>query len=74
MGKRSRPDPKTVTSLKHCRQVCELTQSTVAKAIGVTQATISQVEAGKRPLTESLKRRIQDALNVRFPIDKGVIF
>ena len=47
----------TATKLKTYRKKSRLTQAEAARGLGVSQTYLSLMEAGKRPLTERLKRK-----------------
>jgi type I restriction enzyme S subunit len=47
--------PRTLADL---RKAAGLTQATVAEAMGLNQAYISQLETGKRPITEELRQKL----------------
>ena len=52
-------------SLRHSRAALGLTQSSLARRAGVSQAYVSQVEAGTRArISASILRRLADAVGV----------
>ena len=58
----------TAERIKATRKKAGLTQKALGEALGVTQATIQQLESGKRNPKFNTLQRIADALNV--PIEE----
>ncbi|PTN38931.1 restriction endonuclease subunit S [Desulfonatronum sp. SC1] len=54
--------PKTARTLAELRKAAGLSQSAVAKALGLNQAYISQMENGKRAITDEQRRQLVDIL------------
>ncbi|MDY0226232.1 MAG: restriction endonuclease subunit S [Desulfomicrobium apsheronum] len=48
----------SLRTLVELRKAAGLTQATVAEAMGLNQAYISQMETGKRPITEELRQKL----------------
>jgi transcriptional regulator with XRE-family HTH domain len=51
-------------ALKQARQTMNWTQKNTAKALGVTQAYLSMLETGSRPVSKSLARKVLKVLNL----------
>lgn len=56
--------PKTVRPLAELRKASGLSQSAVAKAMGLNQAYISQMETGKRAISDEQRLRLAEILGV----------
>jgi len=56
--------PAGIRTLTDLRKAAGLNQSVVAKAMGLNQACISQMETGKRAITEDQRRKLAEILGV----------
>src|SRR4051812_6383833 len=52
------------SALKAARRAAKLTQQNAAKLLGVTQAYLSMLERGTRPVSETLAKRIAEQMPV----------
>lgn len=51
-------------SLTEVRIILEISQSELAEVLGVTQSYIAHIESGKRPLSDKLRERLFDKLEI----------
>ncbi len=60
------PDSHPGTALKGLRMREELTQEEMAKRLSIPQSHLSAMEKGKRPITLSMAKRIEDAFGMGY--------
>jgi DNA-binding transcriptional regulator YiaG len=61
-------DPKKLPSIvfRGIRVKTGLTQSEVAKRLNITQADVSKIESGRRPIGKALAKRIEKAFKIDY--------
>lgn len=52
------------TKLRECREAAKLSVRQLARAVGVSHALLSYIEAGKRKLSRAIAGRVAEALGI----------